>query len=225
MKTPEVRKAVVAGQFYSASAHELRKELDALMERGQSTISACACIMPHAGYVYSGKVAAKTISRVQVRKTAVLLGPNHTGYGAPVSILAHGAWETPLGTVPVNAALADRIVQSCDHFVEDFDAHSAEHSLEVELPFLQYCRPDIQIVPVVLAGNSLKVLRTAGIAIADAILACGMKDDCLIVASSDMTHYESQEDAQRKDNSALQAIFELNEEKLMQRVRELEISM
>jgi hypothetical protein len=179
--------------------------------------------MPHAGYMYSGRVAGETASRVNIKDKIILLGPNHTGLGAPFSIMTSGRWQTPLGEIKIDADLADKILRRSKYLKADDLAHAHEHSLEVELPFLQYFKDNFEFVPIVILSDELNILKELGREIASAV--SDIKDSTLIIASSDMTHYESQVEAEKKDKEAIQAILELNEDKLMERVRKLNISM
>jgi AmmeMemoRadiSam system protein B len=203
----------------------LLKEIESLLDKKAIKQDCLACMLPHAGYMYSGKVAAETVSHINVRKKAILLGPNHTGYGTPFSIMTEGAWQTPLGDALIDSALAKMILSRSKYLKEDAMAHMYEHSLEVELPFLQYFRNEIEIVPIAFLSEDLSALKQVGKEIATAISVSGSKDSVMLVASSDMTHYEPQEEASRKDSEAIRAITELDEDKLFSRVRDLGISM
>lgn len=225
MRKPEVRRPVVAGQFYPSSPQRLKIEIEKLIKKDASKTDALACMLPHAGYMYSGRVAAETVSHITVKDTVILLGPNHTGNGSPFSIMIDGVWETPLGEVTIDSGLAQAIRKGSRLLEEDSLAHRLEHSLEVELPFLQYFRSDFKIVPIAFLSDDLRSLKQAGQEIAAAIIECGVKETVIIVASSDMTHYESLEDTHRKDQQAIEAILELNEDKLAERIWRLHISM
>jgi AmmeMemoRadiSam system protein B/AmmeMemoRadiSam system protein A len=180
-------------------------------------------VSPHAGYIYSGSVAGAVISQVKFKDTFVIMGPNHTGSGKPLSIMTEGVWATPLGKVEIDSELAKQILATSRHLQQDVGAHLYEHSIEVQLPFLQYFKPDIRLVPIVLAYASGDIYKEIGREIATAIKE--LNRGAVIIASSDMTHYESQESAQRKDRQAIDAILGLNEDELLRRVEELDISM
>ncbi|MCM8781400.1 MAG: AmmeMemoRadiSam system protein B [Candidatus Omnitrophica bacterium] len=226
MERYKIRKPAVAGQFYPSSASALKREIEDLVDINTQKIDAIACMLPHAGYMYSGSVAAQTVSRIKVKDKIILLGPNHTGYGLPFSIMTEGLWQTPLGRISIDSSLAGCILSKSRYLKEDNLAHIYEHSLEVELPFLQYFKNDFEIVPIVLLSDEIDILKEIGRDIAE-----GLKGGCLdtvsfvIVASSDMTHYEPHTQAQMKDKQAIEAILELNEDKLMDRIRRLDISM
>ncbi|GAJ21344.1 unnamed protein product, partial [marine sediment metagenome] len=152
-----------------------------------------------------------------------IMGPNHTGRGRPLSIMTQGAWKTPLGEVEIDSELGKQILATSSHLEEDYVAHQYEHSIEVQLPFLQYFKKDIRFVPIILAYSSGATYKEIGKELAKAIK--DLSKEVVIIASSDMTHYEPQESAQRKDNKAIEAILDLNEDELLKRVDELNISM
>jgi AmmeMemoRadiSam system protein B len=232
MKKTNIRLPSVAGQFYSASKQGLNKQIQALLnsgavakEKAAGSASVIACMLPHAGYMYSGAVAAQTVSCLNIKDKIILLGPNHTGYGAPFSIMAEGTWLTPLGEVNIDAILAKKILSHSKYLKEDSLAHLYEHSLEVELPLLQYFRPDFEITPIVIQANDLTALKEIGKDIASGVKESNLQNSALIVASSDMTHYEPQEEAERKDKEAIGAILALDEDRLWEKVKKLGISM
>lgn len=218
-----IRQAAVAGQFYPGTAEELRAAIEGLVDRDAAKEEVIGLVSPHAGYAYSGPVAGATISRVKFRDTFIVIGPNHTGMGKPFSIMTQGAWQTPLGEVAIDSELARQIRDDSSHLEEDAAAHRNEHSVEVQLPFLQYFKPDVKIVPIVLASASADVLKEIGREIAGAV--SWLKRPVVILASSDMTHYEPQAAAEEKDRQAIDAILEMDEDKLLERVAGLGISM
>ncbi|MFA5275496.1 MAG: AmmeMemoRadiSam system protein B [Candidatus Omnitrophota bacterium] len=221
-----VRKPVASGEagraFYLSSPEGLKNQVKGLIDDGQRKAEVIGCVLPHAGYEYSGKVAAAVLSRIVIGNKIILFGPNHTGEGQEFSIMCEGIWQTPLGAVKIDAELAKEILVSSKYLKDDFLAHKNEHSIEVELPFLQYLKKDFEIVPIAFMGDDLTALKENGKAVAGVV---GGKEGCLLVASSDMTHYESQEAAEKKDKLAIEAVLELNEDKLMDRVSQFGISM
>ncbi len=231
MESSKIRKPSVAGQFYSASRQSLTQEIEGLLGEGLfakeeiGRYDALACMLPHAGYMYSGSVAAKTVSQIKIKDKIILLGPNHTGYGAQFSMVKEGAWQTPLGEVPIESELAEELLSGCKYLEEDNLAHAHEHSLEVELPLLQYFNKKIAIVPIAFFPAEAQILGEIGRDIANVIKRLNLQSTTLLVASSDMTHYEPQAQAQKKDSAAIQAILDLDEKGLLDKVRELEISM
>ncbi len=224
-KSDKIRQPAVAGKFYPSSAQALKNQIEAFIDKRADKLDIIACMLPHAGYIYSGGVAAQTVSRINIKNKIILLGPNHTGYGAKYSIMPEGTWQTPLGEIKIDSDLAGEILSHSKYMEPDNEAHTYEHSLEVELPFFQYFKTDFEIVPIVFLSDEFKVLKEIGEEIANTIKERNIKDSTIIVASSDMTHYESQDQAQKKDKEAIQAILELNEAKLMDRVQRLNISM
>lgn len=220
-----VREPAVAGQFYPSSSQSLKNQIETLVNKNVDKLDIIACILPHAGYMYSGRVAAETVSRINIKDRIILLGPNHTGYGAKFSIMTSGIWQTPLGEVKIDSTLAKQILEHSGYLQDDTQAHTYEHSLEVELPFLQYFKTDFEIVPIVILCDDINVLKQIGKEIANAIKESNLKYSVMLIASSDMTHYEPQLQAQQKDLEAIQAILELNEDNLMDRIKRLNISM
>ncbi|MEE8448322.1 MAG: AmmeMemoRadiSam system protein B [Thermodesulfobacteriota bacterium] len=218
-----IRKAVVAGQFYPGGKAALAAEVRSLLGADRAKEEATAAVCPHAGYMYSGEVAAAVYARLNVPKQVVILCPNHTGRGHPSAVMSEGAWETPLGQVPINTPLASRIKEGASLLEDDALAHLGEHSLEVQLPFLQQVRPDVEMVPLCLSPMNYFTCQELGSALARAI--SSWKDRVLLLASTDMTHYESQEAARRKDNLAIEKILTLDPAGLHRTVVSQSISM
>lgn len=219
-----IRESAVAGQFYPESPAQLLSMLKEFVPKEEAPQIARAVIVPHAGYIYSGPVAGKTFSQVVIPDTVILLGPNHTGYGVPYSVSAHTGWRTPLGEVEIDKQLAKHLVEQSNYLEEDNLAHLQEHSLEVQVPFLQYLNPRVKIVPIILSGPLKNpAWSEIGLIIAEAI--AERREPSLIVASSDMTHYEDKDAAESKDRYALEAIKVLNERLLAERIEERNISM
>lgn len=153
------------------------------------------------------------------------MGPNHTGLGPAFSIMTEGVWQTPLGDSRIDSLLAKKILESSKYLKADTAAHAQEHSLEVELPILQYFKTDFEIVPMVFLSDEIETLKEIGSEIAAVLKEQDIQGSTLILASSDMTHYESQKDAEKKDQEAIEAILELDEDKLMQKIKRFSISM
>ena len=218
-----IRNPVVSGQFYPESPDQLRTMIQGMVDEKAAKADVIGLVSPHAGYVYSGPVAGAVISRVKFKDTFVIIGPNHTGMGKPLSIMTQGTWKTPLGEVKIDSELGKQILATSSHLQEDSAAHQYEHSIEVQIPFLQYFKKDVKLVPIMLAYSSLAAYKEIGKELAKAIK--DLKREVVIIASSDMTHYESQASAQRKDTQAIEAILDLNEDELFRRVNALNISM
>ena len=219
-----IRQPAVADRFYPGSKSELSRAVRELLplRTGDVRARAIAAISPHAGYIYSGAVAAETLDAIQIPTTVVILGLNHHGRGAPVA-LSRATWEMPMGQVSVNTGLCDLLLAAGSPFVHDEVAHRLEHSVEVQIPFLQMLQPGLTIVPIVLAHISYQLCEEVGMTLARAIEAAS--GDVLIVASSDMTHYESRESASLKDKQALAQIEQLNPRGLYDLIHARQISM
>ena len=226
MGSIKLRSPVVAGTFYPKNAESIKKEINGFLKGGKRDQSkVIGCVLPHAGYLYSGKVAAITLSQIDIPERVILLGPNHTGNGAVCSIMTDGAWETPLGNVKIDNKLAKLILSSSKYLEDDNEAHLGEHSLEVELPMLQYFKDDFEIVPLAFMTQDLNMLREIGRGIANAIKDSDYRGRVMFLASSDMTHYEADEEARAKDKKAIEAILALDEERLMREIKNYCISM
>jgi len=220
-----IRKPAVAGQFYHSSPERLKKEISGFVDSGAGKMNAKGCVMPHAGYMYSGKVAAEVASSVTVRDKIIFLGPNHTGYGCMLSMMSSGTWETPFGSISIDESLAQSLLSCVPSLEEDVLAHQYEHSIEVELPLFQYFKKDFTMVPIAVMTEDVDVLKKTGDAIATCVSDLHLTDSLLFVASSDMTHYESQKQASHKDKEAIEAILNLDEDALIQKVKGLNITM
>lgn len=217
------RSPAVAGQFYPLRAAAVEKQIFEFIEKTPKKSAAIGIVVPHAGYIYSGPVAGMVYSRVELKPTYIIMGPNHTGKGKPFSIMSEGSWLMPQGDVEIDAELAKALIHASEFLEEDFMAHAYEHSIEVQLPFLQYFKQPFKFVPIIISQASTSAYQALGKEIAEAIKES--KKDVLIIASSDMTHYESRESARSKDMRAIEAILKLDEKELIKRVEESEISM
>jgi AmmeMemoRadiSam system protein B len=186
-------------------------------------MQAVGCIVPHAGYVYSGHVVGAVFARIEVPRLCVVICPNHTGMGRALSVMSEGAWETPLGEVPIDADFAQTLKHRFPALQEDSAAHRAEHAAEVELPFLQLRQPDLRFVPIALGTGQFEVLEQLGMALSDVISL--RQDPVLIVASSDMNHYESDVVTRVKDHRAIERILSLDARGLFDVVTQQDISM
>lgn len=227
-----LRPAAVAGRFYPRDPEELRAEVLSYLLQGRlsqdqsqalSSAHAIGCIAPHAGYMYSGHVAGAVFARITIPRLCIVMCPNHTGIGQPLAIVSEGAWETPLGEVPIAAALAAALKQRFPALQEDSAAHRAEHGAEVELPFLQSVQPELSIVPIALGTRNFEILDQLGTAMADVV--ASQSEPVLIIASSDMNHYESDVVTRAKDHRAIERILTLDPQGLHEVVTQQEISM
>lgn len=220
-----IRPPAVAGRFYPDDPERLRAAVDAFLasDSPEKKLRARACLVPHAGYVYSGVVAGEVYRRLEIPEHVILIGPRHYPRGAPLAILSDGEWQTPLGPAPVDHLLAEKISRAFPQLREDAVAHSAEHSLEVQLPFLQRAAPAFAFVPIVLGGVQWETLDAFGHALARVIAA--ERDPVLLLASSDMNHYETDAITRVKDRKAIDQILALEPRKLFETVRDESISM
>lgn len=218
-----VRAAAVAGSFYPGTRERLRAQVDALRPERAEAREAIAAVTPHAGYMYSGRVAAAVYAQITPPETWVILGPNHTGLGARASIMTSGTWETPLGAMPIDTPLAKGILAAAPQLRDDSLAHVREHSIEVQLPFMQCVGGASAFVPIALFAHDYAVCREVGLAIAGAIRATGRR--AVVAASTDMSHYVSRSEAAAKDRKAIDAMLALDPEMLHRVVRHEGISM
>ena len=217
------RQPSVAGRFYEGFRERLLSELAKYIPPCDEKVKALGILSPHAGYVYSGKIAGEVYSRIDIPDTVLIACPNHTGTPVEFSVWSEGEWETPLGPVPIDEDLAARILASCRAATSDTEAHRGEHSAEVHLPFLQHLRPEVRIVPVAVRTMELSRLKDFGRGLAEALRQDGR--EVLIVASSDMTHFESHESAKERDRLAIDRMLEMDEDGLWDTVRRHQISM
>jgi hypothetical protein len=220
-----IRPPAVAGRFYTGDPEALRQEVCTHLSQASqpAPVRALGCVVPHAGYMYSGHVAGAVFARLEIPELCLVICPNHTGVGRALAIISEGAWETPLGNVPVDSPVAAALKQTCPLLQEDSTAHRGEHAAEVELPFLQLLQPRLRFVPIALGTGNYDALEQLGDAIADVIAA--HDGPVLIVASSDMNHYESDAITRAKDSSAIEPILALDARALYRAVTERHISM
>lgn len=220
-----VRKAVVAGQFYSRHPEHLKAELQEYLISDASREKVRGIVVPHAGYMYSGATAGAVYSRIEQAQTFIILCPNHTGYGKPYAVMTKGSWETPLGEIPIDFQLANQLLTSSKYLQEDHLAHLYEHSIEVQLPFLQvmFKEEPFEIVPICVSHSKDSDYKALGLEIGRGLQNVSKK--VVIIASSDMTHYESDDDAREKDKIAIDAILKLDEELLLKEVHTHQITM
>jgi MEMO1 family protein len=217
------RKPVVAGQFYPGSKASLEEELARCLKVNTAPKKALGAIAPHAGYMYSGSVAGAVFGAIEVPRRAIVLCPNHTGMGARAAVWARGNWSIPTGEVPVDEKLAAKLIAACPDLSDDTAAHLAEHSLEVELPFLLARQPALSIVPIAIGRVDAAGCRRIGEAIARTLRAEG--ENILVVASSDMNHYEEEKRTRAKDQLAIARVAALDADGLIAACAEHRISM
>ncbi len=223
-----IRPPAVAGQFYPKTASEVDTVLQTLIPLSASKRRAIAVVCPHAGWTYSGRTAGFVYSQVEIPDRVILVGPNHHGVGSDYAVYGSGSWHTPAGDVPIAEPLAAALLDNCELLAEDPRAHSGEHSLEVQIPMLLRANPNVRIVPLLIGGGwpesgGRRNLREIGAAIAQTVQDYGKP--VLLLASTDLNHYENQETSNIKDKLVLDAVVKLNEEALMDHVIDVEVSM
>jgi hypothetical protein len=231
-----IRQPAVAGTFYSASAETLRADVARACVLTETRLPAIAVVSPHAGYIYSGAVAGAVFARITIPETVILLGPNHTGLGPTISVFARGTWIIPGTAIDVDESLSHALLCQIPGAEADTSAHRHEHSLEVQLPFLDHARrtllpneeyPPMRVVPIILGTAQRQICRTIGLALAGVIREHAARGNSvpLLLASSDMNHYESDAVTRRKDRQAIEAIQHLDPDGLADAVQEQNISM
>ena len=221
-----IRQPAVAGTFYAGGSEALRREIEECLPAGTAPAgrqAAIAAVCPHAGLRYSGKTAAAVYARLEPPETLVILGPNHHGLGAEAAVPAHDRWETPLGAVEIDGELAAAI-RAASHTLEvDDTAHSREHSIEVQVPFLRALMPGARLVPICLGRLAPAAVADVGRAVAEGVRATARR--AVVVASTDFSHYVPRAVAEAKDRHALDAIRALDAEGLLAAVRRERITM
>ncbi len=218
-----IREPAVAGQFYDGNPRTLREHIQSFLVNPESLIEARAILVPHAGYVYSGAVAGAVYGSVRIPERVILLGPNHTGSGVALSLHPAGEWRTPLGLAAVDEGLNRRLLMECPLLVEDRAAHAREHSIEVQIPFLQVLTDALQFAAICVGTTDSSSLETLGHGLAR--VAAASHEPVLLVVSSDMTHYETADGAARKDRMAIEKVLDLDPKGLYRIVLEEDISM
>lgn len=216
------RKPIVSGNFYPGTKSILEEELQKYIPTSKEKKKAKGIVVPHAGYIFSGKCAGKAYASIEIPNTVIILGVNHRGYGHPFAVDGHDKWDTPLGEVELHQGLREKLVKDSEIFSIDNIPSSNEHSLEVQVPFLRYLNPDVRILPITLSMADFERLKKAALEIVDLYQE---EKDILIVASTDMSHYLSVDLAREKDNKAIKKIQALDTEGLFQTVVQDRISM
>jgi len=231
----KIRRPSQAGMFYAGNPEDLKKQIEEcflhklgpgkipkVVEDGPRKIIGLIC--PHAGYMYSGPVAAHAYHRLALDgkpEVFVIMGPNHMGYGSAIALMNEGVWRTPLGDIEIDYETASRILRVSELIDIDETAHKYEHSIEVQLPFLQYLYgSEFRFVPIVFLMQDLKSSQEVGKALAKALEG----RNAVIIASTDMTHYEPHEQASRKDKLALSAVEKMNEEEFYSIIESYRVS-
>jgi MEMO1 family protein len=218
-----IRPPAVAGRFYPSDAQELTRLIEEYVPGATRKIRALGCVVPHAGYIYSGRVAGAVYSSLEMPARCILLGPRHFPQGQRLAILTAGSFATPLGEARIDEQLAAELAAACPLLREDAEAHAREHSLEVQIPFLQHLAGDFRFVPVVLATDRYAAMEELGRAVAQVVKS--QSEPVLVIASTDMNHYESEAVTRAKDERAIAHILALDPRGLYDTVRQEGISM
>lgn len=218
-----IRNPVVSGRFYTSNPNKLEKEIQGYIKAGSSKYDALGCVSPHAGYIFSGQVAGEVLSAMNRSDSYIILGPNHTGMGKQFGLDIERQWLTPLGEVNTDTELAKAILDTSDLVEKDQHCHDYEHSIEVQLPFLQVLNGGFRFVPIVVGAGSRDEYKKLGNDIARAIRE--IKRHVVIIASSDMTHYEGHETAKKKDRLAIDRVLRLDVDGLLNEIQTYDISM
>ncbi len=217
-----IRKPAVAGSFYPGSKTSLEKELEDMIEFSETRKKVLGLISPHAGYVYSGCCAGRGFGAVEIPGTVIILGVNHRGYGHPFAVDGSEYWNTPLGDAALDDELRSRLVENSKIFAVDSGTGKSEHSLEVQLPFIQYLNPQARVLPITVSSMDLNSLAKAGKEIGELVKG---NDDVMMVASTDMSHYIDAHSAEVLDHKAIDKILALDPKGLYNTVVEENISM
>jgi MEMO1 family protein len=215
----------VAGSFYPSDVTELSALIAKYTKKqsGATSVNAKACLVPHAGYVYSGKVAGAVFAKIRLPRKIVILGVRHRPPGSPAAIISQGAWRTPLGDAMIDEALAGALRRECSLLSEDDVAHSKEHSLEVQLPFLQALDAGFTFVPIALGTLNFETLVSVGEAIGRVLAA--EEQDVLLLTTSDLNHYEDDATTRVKDGQAIEQLLNMDARGLFDVCRKEDISM
>lgn len=218
-----VRNPVVSGQFYPDTAQAINAYIASCTVPQTHKIAAGGVIVPHAGHVYSWNVAAAALNKIVPRPTVVALGNNHTGSGKPYALWPQGSWNTPLGPVPINTELAQRILDNGRTITSDIQAHVREHSLEVVVPLMQYFFKQFDFVPIACSATGIEDYYSAAEQLFSSVRQC--RQDVLFLASSDLTHYETDAAARKKDRSLIEYILRFDVEGMLEKSRLDSISL
>ncbi|MDE3109015.1 MAG: AmmeMemoRadiSam system protein B [Acidobacteriota bacterium] len=218
-----IRLPAVAGRFYPSEPEILANQIGKFVSGAGEKVRALGCIVPHAGYMYSGHVAGAVYASIEIPRRCILLGPRHFPRGEPLAILTRGSFATPLGEAQIDAELAASVAREYPRLREDAVAHAQEHSLEVQIPFLQLLVKDIRFVPIVLATDRYGAIEGLGRAVAKVIASAA--EPVLAIASTDMNHYENDAATRVKDALAIERILALDPRGLFDTIRDEGISM
>jgi MEMO1 family protein len=218
-----MREAAVAGQFYPDDPNILRKIIGSYLHKVETITEAKGIVVPHAGYIYSGRTAGEVFSSIQLPKRIIILCPNHTGRGASLALAPSGGWLMPLGPASIDSEMNAMLLREYSGLQEDASAHRQEHSIEVQLPFIQVLQPDFRFSAICVHTIDYSILEDLGHAMARTIKS--LNEPVLLIASSDMTHYVTAEEASKQDHLAINHILQLDPAGLYQTILEKRITM
>lgn len=219
-----VRRPAVSGYFYPADAEELRRQVDGVLRADASPAAAQAVVVPHGSLRHAGRIAGAALARVAIPRRCIIIGPSHTGHGLSWSVMMHGAYRTPLGEVPIDAACMTALRARCPFLEPDRSAQAGEHAIEVLLPFLQRCAPaDLAIAPLIAASEHFEECHRLAEALAQVVRM--QEEPVLLIASTDLSHYEPRERAAAQDHALIEAIRSLDTDRLLGLVRDQGIRM
>lgn len=213
----------VAGMFYPGDGDVLRTEVGKLIKDAENKLKVIGLISPHAGYVYSGGCAGSGFGKVNIPDRVIILGVNHRGVGHPMAVDGNNKWNTPIGDIEIDEELRDELIQSSEVFSVDSTPSAEEHSLEVQVPFIQLLNPSAKILPITIGTHNRDTMKAGGIEIGRIIKEKG--DNILIIASTDMSHYISADNAKALDYLAIEKIIDLDPDGLYDIVHSNRISM
>jgi len=218
-----IRYPSVAGMFYPGQKDSLKKDVEGMIVRAEKKLKVIGLISPHAGYIYSGSCAGKGFGSVSIPDRVIILGVNHRGEGYPMAIDGNDKWSTPLGDIDVDDELREKLSESSEEFRIDSIPAAEEHSLEVQVPFIQVLNPDARILPITIGTSDIDMIKRGGEELGTLI--SGTKEKILMVASTDMSHYISSDKAKELDSLAIKAIEAMDPDKLYETVYSNRISM
>jgi MEMO1 family protein len=218
-----IREAIVAGRFYPDDPQMLRQTIESYTHKKGTPIEAKGIVAPHAGYMYSGQTAGEVFTSIHLPRRIIILCPNHTGRGAALALAPSGIWNMPLGPASIDEEMNQILLKECAGLQEDSSAHRNEHAIEVQLPFIQVLQPDFHFSAICVRTIDYSAMETLGHAMARTI--GSLKEPVLLIASSDMTHYVSAEEASKQDHFALDPILKLDPAGFHQTILEKKISM
>ena len=219
------RKPAVEGKFYPANRVELEDFIKKASPAKIKQKNIKGALVPHAGYIFSGKTAVETIASITPKDTVIIIGPNHTGKGEPFSVYTKNNWRTPLGQAYLDSAMAKHLVKNSQFLKDDTQAHVFEHSIEVQLPILQYFFNKFEFIPIVCRQADISTYLQIAEDIYTSLDKLNLLEKTIIIASSDMTHYEPKQQAINKDKYVLEALLQLNINEFLKRIKENHVSM